>query len=583
MPPLPNTNNDESSIGFFLLSKCKKDLANALEEPYRRFTYLLFSLDRDSQYVTYNISKGYKGQRTIEAPISALKNIQRKLDKIIRKIYTPPQSVHAYINGKNIVSNARKHIGKKYIFKFDLKDFYGTINFGRVRGLFLAVPFEFNTDVATTLAQICCVHNHLPQGAPTSPIISNMICLKMDFELNRFAKNNHLEYTRYADDITLSTNTIARFKNEKDYIEHVKNHLSGIVAKNGFHINNSKTKILKNKETKYVTGIKVNTKVNVSRGRIRSIRAMLFSLETKGPEESLRAHLERWRRRNTLGVPKDFIQIILGKLAFLKAVRGEEDLIYLKLKSRLYEWITLRSTTAISFHDINKIASLDTSLQAVIFTEGPSDRIHFMKALSVLKKKKMYCDLNIIFHCFSPASISGDTALKNILLYSTLQEIHNGKLKIVISDSDSEALSKKITGQYDNNIFYIKLPTPKHRDGCDSLSIEHYYSDNLLALRDSDGRRLYQVSEFDRETGNHIAENDIKCDKRVLGTKAENTIIDSGVTDSNGKSLALKKIAFAKNIATGEFPSTDDDFFAYIPIFDQIYSLIKKYSFVIKR
>ena len=105
----------------------------------------------------------------------------------------------------------------------------------------------------------------------------------------------------------------------------------------------------------------------------------------------------------------------------------------------------------------------------------------------------------------------------------------------------------------------------------------------MLSMKDVSGRKLYQVKEFDKETGIHLIDSNIQCSRKVLGTKADNAILESGVTDLNGNSLALRKIAFAKNIAIGIFSSVEDDFTSFIPLFDEIQDLIKKFAFLTKK
>src|SRR5699024_2066569 len=137
------------------------------------------------------------------------------------------------------------HVRSRFILNIDLKDFFPSINFGRVRGVFLAKPYNCTKEVATVLAQICCYNNQLPQGSPASPIVSNMICARLDSHLYKLAKKNHCYYSRYADDITISTNKrdfpkeIARLvRTEKKNICNLGNSLLNTINNNGFEINN---------------------------------------------------------------------------------------------------------------------------------------------------------------------------------------------------------------------------------------------------------------------------------------------------------------------------------------------------------
>jgi RNA-directed DNA polymerase len=199
-----NGSDDELRVAFGGLTS-KRDVAGLLEVDYPVLAYHLYKSPRDSRYKTFNIPKKSGGLREITAPVTPLKIIQRKLNQVLQAVYRPRYSVHGFTRRKNVRTNAQQHSGQKYVFNIDLSDFFPSINFGRVRGLFMSGPFDHNAEVATILAQICCFDGRLPQGAPTSPVISNMICSKMDGELQQLAKTHRCYFTRYVDDMTFST------------------------------------------------------------------------------------------------------------------------------------------------------------------------------------------------------------------------------------------------------------------------------------------------------------------------------------------------------------------------------------------
>lgn len=194
---------------FFSLTT-RRDVAILLDIPYGILIYHLFVQSKSSQYKIFTIPKKRGGTREIKAPITALKIMQRKLSQVLYSVYNSKPSVHGFAPGRSIVTNAEVHSKKRFVLNLDLKDFFPSINFGRVRGMFLGKPYFLNEEVATTLAQICCHQNQLPQGAPTSPVISNMLCAQLDSKLQQLAKVCKCTYTRYADDITFST-TLRKF------------------------------------------------------------------------------------------------------------------------------------------------------------------------------------------------------------------------------------------------------------------------------------------------------------------------------------------------------------------------------------
>jgi RNA-directed DNA polymerase len=212
-------------------------------DDYKKIFEWALYLNRQKKYRLKTISKKGGGKRKLRIPPSATDTVQKKLNKILQQLYTPPKPIHGFVKAeesfiKNIVTNAQQHIKKNIVINVDIIDFFDNINFGRVRGLFLAKPFNLNPKLATKIAQLTTYDNKLPQGASTSPIISNIICKKMDHELIKFAKKHSLTFTRYADDITFSSNKT----NLK--IEQILEQLEIIINNNGFDINPDKTRVL---------------------------------------------------------------------------------------------------------------------------------------------------------------------------------------------------------------------------------------------------------------------------------------------------------------------------------------------------
>lgn len=183
---------------------------------------------------------------------------------------------------RGVVSNALAHTSKKVVISLDLKDFFPSITFPRVMGLLCSEPFSLSRSQAAIVASLVCLpkdmdeERGLPQGAPTSPIISNLICNKLDYQLGRFAKRYDLNYTRYADDLTLSTNNLKRISPKK-IIDEVTRH----VERNGFAINEAKTKVMYKNSRQMVTGILVNDGLNLHKKHVDALRATLYNLEFK--------------------------------------------------------------------------------------------------------------------------------------------------------------------------------------------------------------------------------------------------------------------------------------------------------------
>jgi len=226
LKPCLDRSCDELTQKFYSL-RTARDVAKLLEIPYGTLVYHLYIIPYEARYVTFQIPKKSGESRNISTPATSLKFIQKKLNQVLQCVYQVKPSVHGFVKNKNIVTNAKAHTSKRYVLNFDLKDFFPSINFGRVRGMFMALPYALNPEVATVLAQICCYDNQLPQGAPTSPVVSNMLCAKLDSQLQKVAKKYRFTYTRYADDITFSTTVLENsdIKTNVDSIEKTKDKL----------------------------------------------------------------------------------------------------------------------------------------------------------------------------------------------------------------------------------------------------------------------------------------------------------------------------------------------------------------------
>lgn len=323
---------------FFSL-KTSASVAKLLKISSRRLTYHLYIVESEKRYKTFEIPKKSGGTRQISTPKTALKLIQRKLNQVLQAVYQTKPSVHGFVEGKNIVTNAQAHANKRYVLNIDLKDFFPCINFGRVRGMFMAAPYGLNPEVATILAQICCHHNQLPQGAPTSPIVTNMICAKMDSQLQRLAKECKATYTRYADDITFST-TLPKFpealasviQSEDGDKVVIGEALLSIITENGFTLNAQKIRLQTKGNHQEVTGLTTNRFPNVDRNYVRQVRAMLHAWAKFGLEAAEKEYQKQYDSKGRLPVKgkPSFKQVVRGKIEFIGMVKGKEDPIYCK-------------------------------------------------------------------------------------------------------------------------------------------------------------------------------------------------------------------------------------------------------------
>jgi RNA-directed DNA polymerase len=317
------------------------DVAEALGVDSSHLMIVLWGSGPSAYYREFSIRKKNGELRTIASPIPVMRALQDATVELLEPFVTPKGSAHGYRKGRSILTNAEHHVGKRYVLNIDLLDFFPSINFGRVRGVLMAPPFNCGPGAATALAQICCLGNQLPIGAPTSPLLSNMVCLRLDAQLQRLAVRRGCWYTRYSDDITFSTDrerfpaTLARVSNGRTT---VGPELRRIVRANGFSINGSKSRLQSSFGHQEVTGITVNEFPNVNRRFVRNLRAMLHSLEVDGPVGAQFKMEERIGGRDRYpGARPSFHSVLRGRLAYLSMVRGSDDPLVMKLLERYQE------------------------------------------------------------------------------------------------------------------------------------------------------------------------------------------------------------------------------------------------------
>ena len=250
-------------------------------------------------YVAFAVPKRSGGERIILAPKRRLKAVQRKLLQLLgEKLPVSPAS-HGFRGGRSTLSNALPHLGQKVVIRFDLKDFFPSCHWARVRGLLIACGYSF--PVATTLALLMTEAERQPvetpdglvyvpvrprycvQGAPTSPALANALTLKLDRRLLGLARKLGWNYTRYADDLTFSGQ-------QAEQVGLLKKAVAAIVESEGFALNDGKTKIMRSGRRQSVTGVVVNQVAGLSRQERRRLRAALHQAGGQ-PDAQLRGKL----------------------------------------------------------------------------------------------------------------------------------------------------------------------------------------------------------------------------------------------------------------------------------------------------
>lgn len=294
------------------------------------------------RYQPFTIPKKRGGERTIYAPVGPLKTIQRCLNLVLQCVFSPHKAATGFVPGKSIMDNARPHVGRHYVYNLDLKDFFPSVEFHRVKACLKLPPFNLTNErehLAFLIANLCCVQNptepkraFLPQGAPTSPVLTNIICQQLDRRLTGLAKRFGATYTRYADDLTFSSFTNIYQPKGAFCLE-----LERIITDQRFVINPAKTRLQRTGYRQMVTGLVVNERVNVPRRYWRDIRALIHNWETLGYDEANKRFKDIGALDQTRngGEAHALANVLSGKLLFMKMVRGADDALYLQYARQL--------------------------------------------------------------------------------------------------------------------------------------------------------------------------------------------------------------------------------------------------------
>ena len=306
-------------------------LAAAMQLDLAALRYLIYQrkVSRINHYHNFEVAKKSGGKRQISAPKPRLKELQLWVLETILNQVPVGDVAHGFIKDRSIVTNAQPHLQQDIVINVDLKDFFPSISYRRVKGLFHKLGYA--EQQATILALICTQaeteevemdgqryyvqkgNRVLPQGSPASPAISNLIAYKLDKKVRGLATKLNFNYSRYADDLSFST-TEDNQKNIAAFLYFLKK----IIESEGFELHPSKTHIMRKGNLQKVTGIVVNEKLNVQRSELRKFRALLHNLESRGWQD------QQW------GKAKHLINAVEGYINYVHMVNPEKGLQFKK-------------------------------------------------------------------------------------------------------------------------------------------------------------------------------------------------------------------------------------------------------------
>ncbi len=334
---------------IYILKFPKRSKKNIILIEAKHLNYYAFK--PANRYKQFTIKKKSGGERPISAPRYKLKTIQKCINEVLNAVFTPHFTATGFVPQKSIVDNAKVHIGKQFVFNTDLKNFFPSTEFRRIKAVLGLAPFnltdenEINSNrekkktseekgkgyLGYLIANLCCDNGCLPQGAPTSPTLTNLVCQRLDKKLYKLAKSINATYSRYADDITFSSNKSVFDDSFKKILVDI------IEVQEKFKINFEKERLQNAGERQSVTGIIVNRKSNVDRTFIKDIRFWLMCWNKFNTQATQQKFLIQFPgKRGFLrygGSTPQFYNYLNGKILFLGMVRGVKDEMFLKFKS----------------------------------------------------------------------------------------------------------------------------------------------------------------------------------------------------------------------------------------------------------
>lgn len=303
-------------IVYHELKSIEKDLGFNIKTLYS------LSNNIDSHYHHIFLDKSDGTKRKLSIPDYILKKVQKSILDNILSYYSISNYACAYTKKSSVQRNARPHIGKKKILKLDIEGFFDHITYSRVKEI-VFFKEKYSEKIRILLTMLCYYHDGLPQGAPSSPAITNIIMYKFDEIIGEYCLKHNISFTRYCDDMTFSGDF-----NEKEVIILVKNELK----KMGLFLKNRKTCVVPNTKRQIITGIIVNEKLNLAKEYKNKIRFEMYYIIKYG----LDSHLKRIGEFDN---KKKYVLSLNGRIAYVLQTTPN-DRQYLNYKKIIKKYLT---------------------------------------------------------------------------------------------------------------------------------------------------------------------------------------------------------------------------------------------------
>jgi len=520
------------------------DVARLLKYKPKTLAYYVRVMAPSAQYSEFKIPKRSGGHRVISAPRKELKHLQRRLSDLLQdclaeievKRGVTVRLAHGFKRGGSITTNASVHRRRRYVFNLDLSDFFGTINFGRVRGFFIkSRDFSLSPDVATLIAQIACHNNALPQGSPCSPIISNLVGNILDIHLSVIARATGCTYSRYADDLTFSTSEsvfppevavpVAGDPNSWQ----LGDLLAKAITRAGFRVNPQKTRMQYRNSRQSVTGIVVNKRLNTPIEYRRKARAMVNRLLVTGAFDIPKVTLDSTGETVVSSQPGTIKQLegLLTHILYVDKAASRE--LSKGKRQKDEKGNPVLSSNERLLRDLIFYKDFAASESPTIITEGKTDQIYLACAIKALfasyphlvDSKNPSSKLAVKFFGFTErnrdffhfAGGTGDFAdfIKNYRrMYQRVQAPKGASPVIILIDNDAGSkpvkslvqnylkipLSGKLSAHLFENVYLVMTPIGV---GAAESCIEDCFSSKTLGKK-IDGKSFNPADSIDTAT-----------------------------------------------------------------------------------
>ena len=305
-----------------------------------QISYYAFHVDKKRAYTSFVVPRRNGRERRIEAPVRTLKYIQRLIHESLSRVYGPHPAAHGFLLERSIVTNAQNHLARRYVLNIDLADFFPSITRQRIFGRLVAAPYSFDPKIANLIAALSTnVYSQLPQGSPSSPVIANIVAAELDADIAKLCGILGCWYTRYADDITISTSRaklspeIARYPNARGTGQVIiGDKLADLIERNGFRLNDRKSRLQSYWTRQMCTGLVVNGEhVSVRRAYVRRLRSLIHHWQKQGWQDAAQV-LHQKENRPLIVDRQRLVNHVKGRIGYLKMVRGQSDPISQRLE-----------------------------------------------------------------------------------------------------------------------------------------------------------------------------------------------------------------------------------------------------------